>query len=154
AGIITVSEVEVCDSTPTAVTPKLTVDAGMNPVPVIVSVVAGAPATRLDGESDVTVGDGLFAPVVTVNPTALDWAAPGFTTVTGTAPDADDGIVKSTVIVLLLTNVPPKFLPLNRIAAPFTKFDPVTVIVTAVPAWPDDGETTVTTGVGEMTVNC
>src|SRR5262245_42696719 len=34
AGIITVSEVEVCDSTPTAVTPKLTVDAGMNPVPV------------------------------------------------------------------------------------------------------------------------
>ena len=64
-------EVEVCDSTPTAFAPKLTVDAGMKPVPVIVSVVVGAPAITLDGESDVTTGDTLLA-AVTVNPTALD----------------------------------------------------------------------------------
>jgi hypothetical protein len=56
AGTLTTSWVAFCDWTVTAVAPNVTVDVAMKFVPVIVSVVVGAPATTLDGDSDVMVG--------------------------------------------------------------------------------------------------
>jgi hypothetical protein len=60
AGTITTSCVGVCDWIGSGVAPKLTVEAAMKFVPVIVSVVASEPATTLDGDSDVMIGTGLL----------------------------------------------------------------------------------------------
>ena len=56
-------------------------------VPVIVSVVAGAPATTLDGDNDVMVGTGLLLEDRIVNCwLALPPPGAGFVTVTVTGP--------------------------------------------------------------------
>src|SRR3954469_8517750 len=111
AGILTTSDVPLCDEIATGVSPKVTVDAGMKFVPVIVNEVVGDPAGRLDGERLLAVGAGLVGGV-TVNPTALEATPPGLITLTGTGPDSDIGMAKNAVIVLLSTSVPPTLIPL------------------------------------------
>src|SRR4051812_12266743 len=100
AGILTTSDVPLCDEIVMGVSPKLTVDDGMKFVPVIVNEVVGDPAGRLNGKRLLTVGTGLLGGV-TVNPTVLEGTPPGLITLTGTGPDSDIGMAKNAVIVLL-----------------------------------------------------
>jgi hypothetical protein len=62
---------------------KVTVDVDKKPVPLMVSVCGVAPAVRVAGDRDVTVGTGLLA--VTAKLTATDDPPPGaaFVTTTG-----------------------------------------------------------------------
>ena len=60
-GTVTTRDVPVCDRTAKPVWPKVTVEEAMKFVPVIVTVVAAAPAVTVDGDRLVTVGAGLIA---------------------------------------------------------------------------------------------
>jgi hypothetical protein len=103
-----------------------------------------------DGDRPLITGGG-GVPEVAVKKNVFEVKPPGFTTVTGTFP-AGAGTVTLAVSALALTNVVATALPLNRMVAPLTKLDPVTVKVSVVSTVPDAGERPVTTGAAPLTV--
>ena len=108
-----------------AVPPNVTVAPAAKFVPVIVTAVPPA-VDPLFGETLLTVGTTTY-----VNPLAkLPPAAPGFVTVTVTAPALPAGVV-AVICVPLTTTTLVAAAPPNVTVAPAAKFVPV--IVTAVP---------------------
>ena len=118
-----------------------------NPVPLMVRMRAGLPATALEGNSAVMVGG--FVAIVNVY--ELDLTPPGLDTVTGTVPavrmsDAGTGAVTSVAD----TNVVVSDVPFQFTVEPGTKFTPFTNSVKfGPPAATDAGLSPVITGAAD-----
>jgi hypothetical protein len=152
-GRLTVSDVGDWDTTGSPIVPNITIEEDRKFVPAIVRLMVDDPATRIDGDSPVTVGVGLMMTgAVAVKLTTLETAFPGLLTATVTLPGVD-GTVTNAVNVPAFTNVVPTALPLKTIVAPLTKVEPFTVSWIDAPVSPDSGEMSVTAGVGAATFN-
>ena len=141
-----------------------------------------APAPKVFPNLTVTLADGKLGPVITtrfppaidpvfgetvnggtggggvggaeeiVNASAFEVTPPGLRTPTLATPGVF-GRTKLAKSEFEFRKLVPTAAPLNNTVAPLTNLDPFTVSDTVVPAFPDDGDRLVTTGVGASTVN-
>src|SRR5204863_9190581 len=130
AGIAAVSWVALTNVVVRAAPLQRTLEPLTKLLPVTVRVKAAPPTLALEGESDVSVGAGLF----TVNVCAADVPPPGagVTTVTGTvAAVATSAAAIAAVSWVALTKVVVRAAPFQRTLEPLTKLLPFTVSVKA-----------------------
>lgn len=131
---------------------KVTTDEWLKLVPFTVSVKAAPPTVAADGDSVVTVGDGLF----TVNVELAEVPPPGAELVTVALNEPAVAICAAVIVAVscvALTNVVGAAAPLKFTTDPETKFKPFTVSVNpAAPAIALVGESDVMVGNGKVTV--